>query len=175
MNGLDIFVLVVVILSIGVGVYRGAVREVLHLAGWIAAFVLSSSFAGALAPQFADWMSEPAYRLALAWISIFLGVLMLASLVASLLTELLRRFGLDGLNRVAGGAIGLARAGLIVLVFMWLAGMSKLPQTAWWKQSVTAPWLTHVAMGLKTLLPDSIASRIHYGGDGTSKPALRGA
>lgn len=174
MNGLDLFVVTVVILSIAVGVYRGAVREVLHLAGWVAALVLSTAFASTLAPHFADWMSEPAFRVALAWVAIFMGVLMLASLIASLLTELLRRFGLDGLNRVAGGAIGLARAGLVVLVFFWLAGMSKLPQSAWWKQSVTAPWLTHVAMSLKSFLPDSVASRISYASD-APKPALRGA
>jgi membrane protein required for colicin V production len=174
MNGLDFFVLTVVILSVAVGVYRGAIREVLHLAGWVVAFIFSSSFASQLAPYFADWMSEPAFRVALAWVAIFLGVLMVTSLLASLLTEVLHRFGLDGLNRVAGGAIGLARAGLVILVFTWLAGMTKFPQTAWWKNSATAPWLTHVAMSLKTFLPESIASRISYSGDVNLKPALRG-
>ncbi|MBL8521723.1 MAG: CvpA family protein [Betaproteobacteria bacterium] len=175
MNGVDFLVLGIVILSVAVGAYRGAMREVLHLAGWVLAFILSSSFAGSVAPYFSDWMSEPAFRVAMAWVTIFLGVLMLASLLASLLTELLRRFGLDGLNRAAGGAIGLARAGLVVLVFTWLAGMTKFPQSVWWRNSAAAPWLEHVAMSLKTFLPEGLAARISYRADPGLKPAVRGA
>jgi membrane protein required for colicin V production len=97
MNGFDYFIVGVALLSVLIGVWRGAVREVLHLAGWVLAFFLSWAYAGTLAPYFADWMNEPAFRTALAWLTIFLGVLVLSSLIASLVTELVRKFGLDSL------------------------------------------------------------------------------
>jgi membrane protein required for colicin V production len=162
MNSLDILVLVSVGVSILVGVYRGAVREILHLAGWILAFLLSYWFAGDLAPVFAEWMSEPAFRAALAWLAIFLGVLVACSLIASLLTELVSKFGLDGLNRAAGGAIGFARAALFLLLFALLAGMTKIPQSTWWKNAATTPTLERIAMHLKSFLPESVAARIRY-------------
>lgn len=163
MNGVDYFVLGVMALSIAVGAWRGAIREVLHLAGWFAAFGLAYAFAGSLAAQFADWMSEPAYRVVLAWLAIFFGVLVAASLVASLLTEVVRKVGLDGLNRVAGGAIGLARGALVLLVLTLIAGMTKFPQSAWWLQATSAPLLERIALHVRPLLPESLASRISFG------------
>jgi uncharacterized membrane protein required for colicin V production len=64
---------------------------------------------------------------------------------------------------------------LVILLFAWIAGMTKFPQTTWWRQSAISPWLEHVAMSLKTFLPDSIAARIHYRGNETLTPAGRGA
>src|SRR5439155_12291101 len=49
MNGLDYAVLGVFALSIGWGIWRGLVREVMSLVGWVIAFLAANLFGGPLA------------------------------------------------------------------------------------------------------------------------------
>ena len=69
MNELDYFIIVVLLISIGIGVFRGAVREVLNIVGWVLAFILAYEFAPSLAANFADWAAEPTVRLVVAWVA----------------------------------------------------------------------------------------------------------
>lgn len=162
MNELDYAVIFVMLVSIGVGAVRGAIREVINIAGWVVAFIGAHAFAGTLAPYFADWMAEPVYRVALAWIAIFLAVLIVAAMIASLASELVRKLGLSGLDRVLGALIGVARGALLVLVLTLVAGMTKFPQTSMWKSAASTPLLEVVALHARALLPDSLAARIMY-------------
>lgn len=162
MNELDYAIIVLVAISIAVGIVRGAIREVINIVAWVLAFVLAHTFAGSLAGYFAEWMSEPIYRMATAWLVVFMSVLIIAGLIASLLSELVRKLGLSGLDRTVGAFIGLARGGLVILALTLAAGMTRFPQTDLWKKAAATPWLEMVAMHARPLLPESLASRISY-------------
>ena len=75
MTGFDYAVIVIVGLSVLLAVYRGVVREMAALAGWVAAIVLSSLFAQNLA-QWLPATLSPMLRAAIAYLGIFLGVLL---------------------------------------------------------------------------------------------------
>lgn len=162
MNELDYAVGALIIISIVVGIVRGAVREAINVAGWILAFILAHAFAQNLAAYFADWMSEPVFRTALAWLSIFVCVLVISSLFASLISELVRKLGLGGLNQFLGAIIGLVRGALVLLVLALAAGMTKFPQSVLWKNAASTPWLETTALHARAFLPESLASRISY-------------
>lgn len=168
MNELDYAIVVLLAISIGVGVVRGAIREVINIAGWVIAVVLAHTFAATLATYFAEWMSEPIYRLATAWLAIFMATLIVAGLIASLISELVRKLGLGGLDRIVGAAIGAARGGLIILALTLAAGMTRFPQTALWKNAASTAWLETGALHARLLLPDSLGARISY-----RSPALK--
>lgn len=162
MNALDYAVITLMVISIGVGIVRGAIREVINVGAWVLAFVLAHTFAGTLAGYFAEWMSEPAYRMATAWLAIFMAVLIVAALIASLLSELVRKLGLSSLDRIGGALIGLARGALVILALTLAAGMTRFPQTDLWKKAASTPWLEIVALHARPLLPDGLSSRISY-------------
>ena len=162
MNELDYIIIVILLISIGVGVFRGAVREVLNIVGWVLAFILAYEFAPSLATSFANWAAEPAVRLVIAWVAVFLIVLIVVGLIASLLSELMRKLGLGTLDRGVGGAIGLFRGAIVLVALTLAAGLTKLPQTIMWQQSAAAPTLEVVALYARTALPQSMASRIRY-------------
>ena len=162
MNELDYAIAVLMVISIAVGVVRGAIREVINVAGWIIAFMLARAFAPDISGYFADWMTEPAYRVALAWMAIFLAVLVMAGLLASLLSELVRKLGLSGLDRTLGAMIGVLRGGLAILLLTLVAGMTKVPQTVLWKNAASTPWLETVAMHARGVLPENLAARISF-------------
>ena len=162
MNELDYAIIALVAVSVIVGIVRGAIREVINFAGWILAFVAAHAFAQNLAGYFADWMAEPVYRMVVAWLSIFLFVLVISALLASLVSELVRKLGLGGLNRTFGAVVGLLRGALVLLVLTLAAGVTKFPQSALWKNAAVTPWLEVVALHARTLLPESLASRITF-------------
>ncbi len=162
MNELDYVVIAIAVISILVGLARGAVREAINLAGWILAALLAHAYAQDLAVYFADWMSEPVLRIALAWLAIFVVVLMLAGLLASLVSALVRKLGLGGLDQLLGAGIGVVRGAVVLVALALAAGMTKFPQSAWWKAAATTPTLEIAALHARTFLPESLAARISF-------------
>lgn len=169
MNELDYAIIIVVLVSLGIGAWRGAIREVINIAGWVLAFFLAHAFSTTLAPFFADWMSEPVYRSVVAWIVIFVAVLIFTSLLASLLSELVRKLGLSGLDRVLGAMVGLLRGGLVVILLALVAGMTKFPESALWKNASLTPPVEVVALYARALLPQSLAAKISYRPSATTR------
>ena len=107
-------------------------------------------------------MAEPVYRLILAWLIVFVAVLIFAALLASLLSELVRKLGLSGLDRALGAMVGMLRGGLVVIVLALAAGMTKFPQSPLWKNAALTPPIEVAALYARALLPQTLASRILY-------------
>lgn len=162
MNELDYAVIAVLLVSVAIGAWRGAVREIINIGGWVLAFILAHTFNSVLAPYFADWMAEPVYRVVVAWLVIFVSVLVFAALLASLLSELVRKLGLSSVDRMLGAIIGALRGALVIIVLALAAGMTKFPQTALWKNAALTQYVEVAALYARALLPQSLASKILY-------------
>jgi membrane protein required for colicin V production len=174
MNGLDIAVISLLLISIGVGIFRGAIREVMNIAGWVIAYIVAHAFAADFAPYFAEWIGEPAARTVVSWIAVFLGVVIICSLVASLLSELVRKLGLSSLDRGVGALIGFARGVLVLLAITLAIGLTRVPQTETWRTAITTPTLEIMALYSRGVLPDSIAAKVRYrvnNGDANTTPS----
>lgn len=163
MNEIDYAVLAVLLISVVVGIVRGAVREVLNIVGWLAALVIAQSYATAASGWLVEWVTESSVRYLVAWMGLFLMTLILFGLVGSLISGAVRKLGLGGLDRTGGAVIGAIRGGLILVVLAWLAGLTMLPAAPLWKQSLFAPWLESVALQAKQILPPELAARITFG------------
>lgn len=163
MNALDYAVLIFVLICIGAGFIRGAIRELVYILGWVVGFILAQSFAVDGAALLAEWMKEPLGRYVVAWLLIFLAVLMLFSLIGSLIAGAVRKLGLGGLDRLGGAAIGTAKAALVLVLLATAAGLSTIPSSNLWKQSMLSPWLERAALQAKQLLPADLAARITFG------------
>ncbi len=162
MNGIDYAIIVLMLLSIGIGVVRGAMREVINIIAWVLAFILAHGFAADIAPYFAEWVGEPVARVVLAWVAIFAVVLIVGSLVASLLSEVVRKLGLSTLDRGVGALIGVARGLLVLLVVTLAVGFTKIPQTPLWKNAALTPWLELAALYARSVMPEQVAAKIRF-------------
>jgi membrane protein required for colicin V production len=162
MTWLDYAVLGVLALSIGWGVWRGLVREVMSLAGWVIAFLAANLFAAPLAEVLPVSISRPEYRSLLAFVAIFLLTLVVCTLGAVWLAKVLHAAGLGGLDRLLGALFGLLRALLIVLAAAIAAGFTSFPQKAAWKDSLAGSQLAAAATALKPWLPPAFAQRMKY-------------
>jgi len=162
MTWLDYAVLGVMAASIVWGLWRGLVREVMSLAGWVIAFLAANLFAGPLGETLPQSIPRPELRVAAAFVAIFVATLVVTTLVAVLLSRIVKAAGLGGLDRLLGALFGTARGLLVVLAAVLLAGLTPLPRKPFWTESASGASLAGAALALKRWLPPSLAERLRY-------------
>lgn len=135
---LDIIVLVLVVASALIGLFRGLMREVLSLAIWVFA-VLGTI---ALGPLVAEWLtfgSEAAQAVA-GYAIVFVAIILLGAMVQKLVAQALDATGLSGTDRVLGLVFGGARGlALCLVAFVVLRPFAE--DAAWWQASLAPPLL----------------------------------
>ena len=143
MNWVDGVMLAVVALSALAGLLRGLAREMLGLAAWVAAAVLAAGFYPVLLPFAQRWIDDGLVAEAVCLAVTFILILIALSIVASLLSRLVRLSLLGGIDRILGLVFGAVRgAALLVLAYIVL-GLA-LPKPDWPDPLYRAramPWL----------------------------------
>ena len=162
MTWLDYAVIGVFAGSLVVGAWRGLVREVISILGWVIAFLAASLLAGPIGPAMPQAIPTPELRVAAAYVAVFIGSLIVTSLVGLLLSKIVNAVGLGGLDRALGAGFGAARGLLIVLAATLLAGLTNAPRQEYWRDSASGPLLAQAAVMLKPLLPQTLAERLRY-------------
>ncbi len=162
MTWLDYAVIGVFAASLVLGAWRGLVREVLSILGWVIAFLAANLFAGPLGPAMPQAIPSPELRVAAAYLAVFVGSLVATSLVALLLSKIVKAVGLGGTDRMLGALFGAARGLLIVVAAALLAGLTSAPRQPFWRDSASGPLLAQAALALQPLLPQTFAERMRY-------------
>jgi membrane protein required for colicin V production len=161
MTGFDIAVVAILLASLLFGVWRGLVYEVLSLLGWPLAFVLSRMFANDVASMMPG--AQEAVRVASAYAVLFIAALIVWGMLVWLVSRLIKAIGLGWLDSALGALFGLVRGALVVLVLVWLAGLTQMPEQQFWRNARASRAIEDVALWSKVWLPDNIGQRIHYG------------
>ena len=161
MTWLDYTVIAVLVVSIAWGAWRGLVHEVFSLAGWVLAFVAGNRFATPLAEMLPRGM-RPELRVVVAYVLIFVGTLVVAALLAALVTRFMKVSVLHSLNRWLGALFGLLRGLVILVVLAMVAGLTSLPRKSDWVDSATGYSLGQTVLQLKPWLPAPLAARLRY-------------
>ncbi len=155
MTWVDYVIVGVILASLLLGGLRGFVRELLALAGWVAALVLALWFGPQVAQALpASW--EPLARLALGSLLVFVLTVFAVGLGAALLSRLLKAAGLGGTDRMLGAVFGLLRGLLVVLALVVAASWTRLTAQPAWKESWLTPALTSFVNACKPWLPESV-------------------
>ncbi len=162
MTVLDYLVIGLVMASALWGLWRGVVREILSLLGWVVALVAAVMFGGEMGAILPKSLENPAVRYLLGMVVVLVAVLILAALLGWLLHKLLHAAGLGWFDRGLGVIFGLMRGVLVVLVLVFVAGLTKLPQERWWRESLLAPYLQQAVLGLRPLLPQEVNKRLKF-------------
>ncbi|MCC6211027.1 MAG: CvpA family protein [Burkholderiales bacterium] len=162
MAWLDYAVLGVFAVSMALGAWRGLVREVVAILGWVIAFLAANLLAGPLGPEMPGAIPTAELRVAAAFVAVFLCALILSSLAGLLLSKLVKAVGLGGADRTLGAAFGAARGLLLVIAAAVLAGFTSAPRQAWWRESASGPLLAGAVGALRPLLPQTLTERLRY-------------
>jgi len=166
MTAFDLGVLVVVGLSTLFAFARGVIREIMALVAWVVGLFAAVTFT----PTVGDWLPAslggPALRYCIAFALILSAALLAGSFIAWPLAKAVRAAGLGFVDRFLGSIFGLARGVLLVIAFVLLAGLTQLPRSAWWQDSVLAAPLVAAALAAAAYLPRAWADALDYSSGG---------
>ena len=147
MNGLDIVLLIVVLISGLNGFRQGFIQAFANLVGWLVAFFVAIKYATSLAPML-TMFNDPVVQKVSAFALVVVAVMMVTWFLSGALQRILNRLKLGPLNRLAGAAFGTAKAVLVILILLqtvspWV-GSSPLWQHSTWVRTLLpyAPWAT---------------------------------
>ncbi|MFO1431103.1 MAG: CvpA family protein [Candidatus Competibacteraceae bacterium] len=158
----DYVIVGILALSMLAGLLRGLLKEAISLGAWIAAFFVAFMFVEDGAAYLTRYIGIPAVRIILAFGVLLLCTLIVGGLINLIVAQLLERTGLTVTDRLLGLIFGLIKGGAIVTVLVLLAGLTPLPQNAWWKQSVLLPHFQPAAVWLRARLPTAIAENFKF-------------
>ena len=156
---IDIVCAVVVVASVLLSLLRGLVQEVASLAVWILALVGASRLAVYGAAPLEEWFPQ-AMALAVAFVVIFLLVLLVGRLLTLALRELVKAVGGGFIDRLLGMFFGMARGWVIITVLAVLAAMTPLVSQPIWQASFSQPALEWSVRVAAPWLPDAVLSRV---------------
>lgn len=148
LTGWDYLIGLTLVISVLLGLFRGLMKTVFALAGWVVAFV----GAPVVSPPFVELTGLQQYP----WVILVLAFFVLFILVRSigiLLAKLMSSAGLGGADRALGGLIGAARALLIVAVVAVVGHALGWHQSASWQQAVSRPLLDTIVANVIPYLP----------------------
>jgi membrane protein required for colicin V production len=152
----DWILLAVLLLSVLLGLWRGLVYEVFSVAGWVMAFVLGQAYAVDAARRLPlAGLAEPV-QLAIGFALVFVLVAFAGGFVAWLVRKMVVSVGLRPVDRVLGGAFGMARGLVMLLGLAVVVSMTQWQQEAWWRDSAGAGALSQTLQQIKPLLPPSL-------------------
>ncbi|HRN76873.1 CvpA family protein [Ottowia sp.] len=160
MAAVDWICLAVLLASLLLGAWRGLVYEVLAVAGWVIAFLAARWSADVVGQWLPMGESSEPLRYAAAFVLVFIGVAFLCGMLATLARRATRSLGARPVDRVFGGAFGVLRGLLVLLVAAALLRATPLRDEAWWRQSVSAQWLEMTLAQLQPLLPDELGKHL---------------
>ncbi len=161
MNMVDYVIIAVVLVSTLISLVRGFVKEVLSLITWIAAFVVALGFSQQAAVFIPKAVDIPSARVALAFLSLFVLVLIIGGIINWIVSTLVNKTGLSGTDRSVGMVFGLARGVFIIAILVLLAQLTAMPKESWWQSSVLLPQFQTVSDWIKAMLPADIAKYFH--------------
>ncbi|WP_122898682.1 CvpA family protein [Acinetobacter sp. B51(2017)] len=147
MNGLDLFLLIIVVIGGVNGLRQGFIQAFANLIGWFVAFFIALKYATTLAPLMVI-SSDPVLQKVAAFALIVLVIVIATWLLTGFLQRVLHILKLSPLNRLAGAVFGILKALLVILILLqtlspWVASSPKWQQSTWVQALLPyAPWAT---------------------------------
>ena len=164
MNIADWIILLVLLLSVVQAASSGFFQEAFGIAGLIFGYLIAAWQYRHFAEHFAPYISSHWLGEIVAFLAIFLGVMVLAGLVGKIVRWIVKEAGLNVVDRFLGGVLGLVRGCLLVAII--LVSMTAFTPTSRWLQgSGLAPYFLVVGRAVIWVAPSELRSQFYKGLD----------
>ena len=162
MTSFDYTVFIIIGACIIISMMRGAVREMLSIIGWLAALYVAKTYSTQLVPLLPQDIPTDSLRILAAFLILFLGVLLVVSLLSIALSSVLEKIGLSWLNRFFGALFGFAKGLLIVCILVFLAGLTSIPKDVRWTNAMFSSPLEALIKAALPFMPQKVAQYVKY-------------
>jgi membrane protein required for colicin V production len=160
MNTVDISVIAVIGISTIIAFLRGFVREILTIGSWIGAALATLYGFPILKPTFEHWISSKLAADIVGGIGLFLGALIILSIVSHFVARFVRGSALTAVDRSLGLLFGLVRGAVLVsLAYMLIISLD--PNLV--RGARTQPMMARGADILRSMTPKEFADGLPQG------------
>lgn len=153
---LDLVLLAVMLVSGLLAMVRGFMREVLSIAAWGAAAIVTLYAYNKLLPTAKTYINNDTIASVAVIAGVFIGTLIVVSIITVRISDMILDSRIGALDRTLGFLFGLARGLLIVVVayqfFIWLVPDKQRPD--WVASAKSRVMLEGTGAWLMSLLPD---------------------
>lgn len=162
MTAIDLLIFGLLAMFTGIGILRGALRELLSVGVWLLAILCGWLFADAVGTWFVQ-LEDVELRRLIGFIVIVMVALAVLSVALFVLRLLLPRPSPDLASRVLGAGIGLVRGAVVVVALVLLAGLTPLPGKDGWRDAHLVGVFMPAARQALEWLPAAVARQFRYG------------
>ena len=153
-NWFDVVLAIILLWSAATGLRAGFARVVVGLIATVVGLIAGFWFYRIVAAKLMPWLKTPVVADVLGFLIIFIGVVLVGSLIAALFSRLFRWFGLSWFNHVLGGVAGFLRGALIVAAMVdVLIAYSPSPTPNFLESSRVLPYVSELSSWLVDLAP----------------------
>ncbi|MFV0421422.1 CvpA family protein [Oleidesulfovibrio sp.] len=135
------------------GLFRGLMIEVAAVAGLVGGFFLANAYYTEAVPYVGRFVSA-GWSEIVSYVLIFLGVMVLCTLVAVGLRKVLEATGGGLLDSIGGGVVGFAK-GLIICLVIFAVLTKFVPDMQFVQESKIAPYLARTADMVEQYIPEN--------------------
>ena len=148
---IDIGIVLILLVSTFIAIFRGFVKEVVSLASLVTAILLAVAFFDQVAHILPSGIDETTFgfgdnefkmsklRAVIAFTLIVAGVLIAGAFLNHVLGKIARLPVLSGVDRALGALFGFARGAAVVVLVILVAALSSFPHSETWKSSRLVP------------------------------------
>lgn len=151
---IDLVLLTIIVVSTLLGLLRGFIGIVVGTLSWLLAGWAAFMFGGDAAAQFADGARPGMADYLGGYALTFFGVMIVVALIGMVIRASVRNTRLSGVDRLAGGGLGLVRGGFFACVLVLLMSFTPLTGELAWRESRVLPVLEPGAHWMRAQLPD---------------------
>jgi len=154
MNNFDYIIIAIIGISTVIAVWRGFVKEFISLLSFAAAFFIAGR-ASTLASDFlSTWIANETLADIAGFALVFIGIMMLGSLISYVLYQIIDMADLSILDRILAVFFGISRGTLFIAIgfLIYLSLYANGAKASWLKDSLLTPY----AIELSELLGQSI-------------------
>ena len=156
MNGLDWFLVVVGIISLARGIFRGAVSQLFGIAGVVGGLLLAAHSYESVSRQLSGVFPGLPGAAGITFFVLFLLTWFCVAVAGYYTGRMLRRTGLGFLDRSLGGVMGLAKAFVLAVLVIGLLTVLLAPKSPLLAQSFLAPYVRQVAQFVLKATPKNL-------------------
>ena len=113
MNWLDIVIIVFLAITVITGLSKGLIKTIIPLVGIIIAVVLAGHSYGSVADWLSTWLHSPSQANIAGFAIIFVAVVIVSLIIASLLSKFLNLLLLGWVDKLGGAVLGFVIGGLV--------------------------------------------------------------
>ena len=164
MNIADWIILLVLLVSVIQAASSGFFQEIFGIAGLVFGYLIAAWQYRHLADHFGPYISSRWLGEIVAFLAIFLGVMVLAGVLGKIVRWAMKEAGLSVIDRFLGGVLGLVRGCLLIAIV--LLGMTAFTPTSRWLQySSLSPYFLVVGRAVIWVAPTELRAQFFKGLD----------